>query len=244
MDELNMDHCYRNAGKESWDMWHGLSPDEEVMAREDEATNDSDGSRAVAMEALLCYVFAEGAEDWEVVAARAVDVMRRWTPTLLVAAGRPSYAVTKAMENHQREHRGVFGLEQLLGLMGVVKVAAVERIMGWIFPEQGRLWLRDGCKRMYLLARAYQPELVNVDGKVASYEDFARVFGELKGKRLHESARARSRWSARARQVLRLPIERTGGRVPGLFGKSVGVREKYRAAAKGNGNRKKRSHGS
>ena len=113
-----------------------------------------------------------------------------------------------------------------------------------MFPDNQKEWLKEGCRRLYLVARAYQPDLVRVGGKLAGYEEFAEVFGEFNG---HEPTRkdrdrARSRWSARAQNVLRIPIQQAGARVPALFGKSSSVRGKYQQAARGNQNRRKNAN--
>jgi hypothetical protein len=112
---------------------------------------------------------------------------------------------------------------------------------------------------LYLIARNYQPGLVTRwDGRELSYERLAAVFGEIPLAPAGESAvgwlppgwgrerwaiardRARSRWSARAQQLIVRPIERAHGSAPAMFGKGAAVKRKYQQAAMGNQNRRKR----
>jgi len=151
------------------------------------------------------------------------------------------FPIGKVLEE-MREHREIF-----------------EKLLGHYFPEH-REWLKHGVQNLYLIARNYQPGLVTRwDGRELSYERLAGVFGEIPQAPLGEAAvswlppgwgrerweiardRARSRWSARAQQLIARPIARAYGRAPAMFGKGAAVRAKYSQAAMGNQNRMKKS---
>ena len=235
-DEAHMESAYRHRDLTRREPWHGMAPDEELMARE-EGPCEMD-RRADVQEALFCYLFAGGAERWEAVALRALSVLRRMVPALMSGRKVPQ-VVLDAVVGYYAPGGAGFRRFDLRGLEELVDgdFLVVEKLMEFFFPDGGD-WLREGCRRLYLVARAYQPDLVKIGEKEASYEELARIFGELDGTHPDEGARARSRWSARAQMVLTRPIERAGGKVGSLFGKSSAVREKYRAAAEGNGNRR------
>lgn len=248
-DEAHIESAHRHRDQVRWAPWHGKSPDEEAMEREEALENDAREEaeedcwrrRSDVQEALFCYLFGGGAERWRAVALRALAVMRRMCPGLLVGRSLPVEA-----EDAVREYYGPGGggyvRFDLGGLEKLVNgdVAVVEKLMEVFFRKESA-WLQDGCQRLYLVARAYQPQLVRLgNGRDPSYEDLAVIFEEM-AEDADERTRglARSRWSARAQEVIRKPIERSGGKVPALFGKGDAVRRKYQAAAKGNGNRRK-----
>lgn len=236
-DEAHLDRYYLHRDLTRREPWHGLRPDEEAMLHEEGPPEQE--LRADVHEALFTYFFAGGAGDWKAVALRAIAVIRRWAPSILSGRSVPP-EVIQAIHHYYRPGAGehtrfhLSGLVDLVGEEGYV----VERLMEFFFPDSAE-WLKEGCRRLYLVARAYQPALLaGPEGREPSYEDLARIFGELDGLHPDEAARARSRWSARAGLVLRKPIAASGARVPALFGKSATVREKYRAAQIGNHNRR------
>lgn len=236
-DEERMEAAYRHADHGFYHPWHPPQPDEALMGAED-GTAEAE-LRADTHEALFCYVFGGGAECWQHVGRRVVAVMRALAPGLLGRRRRECGEIWRKCDERLAEAAGgAFRMGSFQGLLGNGQAKVVERILEWVFVPGGRDWLKEGVRRMYLIAAAYQPDLVRIGGREAGYEGFARVFGELDGTCADEGARARSRWSARAQNVLRRPIEAGGGKVPALFGKSATVRAKYRAAGKGNQNRR------
>ena len=99
--------------------------------------------------------------------------------------------------------------------------AVVRKLLLFFFAEG---WVLDrAVKRVWALAVALRPALV------ANYrlQGVAEWWGET-----------RAAVSARVRRVYSLPIEESGGCGHAWFQKSAGTVEKYRAAAKGNQNRK------
>lgn len=230
-DEAHIESAYLHRDGSRFAPWHGLSPDEAAMLAEE--GEGEIARRADVQEALFCYLFSGGAEQWLGVALRVLGVLRRMWPDFLVGRRLPGDVVDAVAAysspgggGHQRFDLG--GLEQLVN----GDVETVRRLMGFCFPD-GRDWLKEGCRRLYLLARAFQPHLVVVDGREASYEVLARIFGEVD----FAHSRARGRWSARAQICLARPISKAGGKVPAMFGKGHAVKLKYREAAKGNRNR-------
>jgi hypothetical protein len=111
-----------------------------------------------------------------------------------------------------------------------------------LFPGGRRDWLERGTKRVYVVAKAYRPEMVSeVVGnrrragtelmrRELSFQDLARVFGE------REQA-ARQRWSALADRVVKAPVRAVGGHPGAQFAKSDEAVEKMRRSAMGNSNR-------
>jgi len=238
--------------------WSPARPDEALMAREEPGEFvGAESMRAELWEKLLVFLFADGQPGcWECTAVRGLSLIRHCAPSLLT--GRDLSAVAGIRSRAGGKVQQSFGLTEFLaddeGTRMVLRV-----VLGYLFPE-GPEWLKEGCRRIYLLARAFQPQLVQITREVGervkerdpqtgrmkltirhvpklvemSYEDMARVFGE-------NTSKARARWSARAQRVIRKPIESNGGACHLAFGKSASTRAKYAARAKGNSNRRKGS---
>lgn len=215
--------------------WQGLAPDLDLEQREE----GEHGSyrRAWIQEDLLVYLFADGnVARWEDVALRAVAVMRRYTPGLL--PGRKFGELEGMMERSGLQAK--FTMEKFDELtVCEERGLLLEKLLGYLFPP-GTRWLKRGTRRVYLLARTFQPLLLRQHGKELGYERLEEIF---EGRALLtelERDRARSRWSARAQKLIRIPVEANGGRIALQFGKSATARAKSAASAKGNTNRKKK----
>jgi hypothetical protein len=216
--------------------WGGLRPDEELERKEEMEDSGGMMERAWIQEDLLVYLFADGyADRWQDVALRALAVMRRYCPALLV--GRRFY------ELDGLKQRGA--LQASFPLERFDEITACEErgvllsgLLGYLFPGGGR-WLKKGTMRVYLLARTFQPLLLRSHGSDPGYERLEEIFEGRKLTTRKERDRARSRWSARAQKLIRHPVEANGGRIAMQFGKSATARERYAAAAMGNENRKK-----
>lgn len=235
-DEQHLEAARRHADGGVCLQWQPLQPDEALMALEEGASYASMSGRAELQESLMCYLFGGGnPECWQDVALRGLAVIRHCVPSLLV--GR-SLREVEALREYVTA-QGFGGLGELLEAAQDEEGAEVlRRLMEYFFPGQRRRWLLEGAQRVYLVARAFQPHLVTVYGREMSYEDLARIFEGGKLSTPRARGQARSRWSARAQRVLRMPIEEAGGVVRLQFGKAASTREKYRAAAKGNAHRK------
>jgi hypothetical protein len=207
------------------------------MERMERMEEDKGFHRAWIQEDLLCYLFADGdAERWQDVALRALAVMRRFCPALLVGrkfgevdglrksgGGQAGFPMEKFAELTECEER-----EVLLTVL-----------LGYLFPA-GKKWLKRGTMRVYMLARTFQPLLLRSHGIDPGYERLEEIFqGRVLATR-KERDRARSRWSARVQKLIRQPVEANGGRIALQFGRSATARAKYTAAAMGNGNRRKK----
>jgi hypothetical protein len=218
--------------------WQGLAPDRDMEQREE--PEDVIYRRAWIQEDLLVYLFADGnVERWEDVALRAVAVMRRFTPGLL--PGR-KFGELDGM----RERSGLqasFSMEKFDELTACEERGRLlEILLGYLFPP-GTRWLKRGTRRVYLLARTFQPLLLRQHGRELGYERLEEIF---EGRRLEtelERDRARSRWSARAQKLIRKPVEANGGRIALQFGKSATARAKSAESARGNKNRQGKMKG-
>jgi hypothetical protein len=222
-----MEAAFRRMDPTRRSLWHALAPDEALMLAEDGPGEC--GRRAEIQEALLAFLFADGAGDWRKVAVRAVRVLKDYAPS--VAQG-----LAVAAEAFQG-----FGLRELRELVDDDREIAA-KLLGWFFQERGPSALRDGCQRVYLIAKAFQGQLLTEEAGEMGFEEMARAFGELTGNGGgKQGARSRSRWSARAEKMIRKPMEAGTGCACGvdLFGKMSATREKYREAAVGNKNRRK-----
>lgn len=219
--------------------WQGLAPDRDLEQREEREHGSY--RRAWIQEDLLVYLFADGnVARWEDVALRAVAVMRRFAPGLL--PGRKFHELDGLRERSGLQ--AAFSMEKFDELTACEeRQRLLETLLGYLFPPGSR-WLKRGTRRVYLLARTFQPLLLRRYGEELCYEKLEEIF---EGKPLLteiERDRARSRWSARAQKLIRKPIEANGGRIHLQFGKSATARAKSSASAKGNKNRrgkKKRS---
>ncbi len=236
-DEIHMEAAWRHRDRAAVEQWHGLAPDEALMAAEDFSAGGGLPARAALLDGVLVYLFA-GREIgcWQNVALRAHALMVHLTPWLLTGRGGQELPGL-------REAAGVNHAESLVASTEVCRGdeqgrETLGRLLAFLFPAEGRRWLKRGTQRAYLLARAYQPALVTDMGKELTFEDLARIFeGDALATR-KDRDRARSRWSARAQEVLRKPIEAAGGTVRVQFSKSAGAREKMSRSAQGNRNRR------
>jgi hypothetical protein len=234
-DEIHMESAFLRADPTRRSQWHELPPDELLMVAEDGPGVPE--RRAEILEAIMSFLFADGASDWRKVAVRAMAVLGQFAP-----------AVAVGMRTAVEPFTG-WGLRSLVEIVDKDSDEA-RKALGWLFQERGPSGLLDGCQRVYLVAKAFQPQLIKievaqrrgagVDLVEMGFEDMARAFGELAGRSDGEAgARARSRWSARAAKMVRCAMERPdgkGGKVD-LFGKMSATREKYAKAALGNNNR-------
>lgn len=220
------------------EQWHGRQPDEELMAAEEgEAESFGRGAEWYwLLEALLVYLFANNnARQWQGVAVRAAFVIRRCALWMLAEE-----RTTRELDRLKGEvdHWDSFGTDDFLRLCDDEDFSeALGKILAFLYPPKSqRLFM--GTKRVYLVARGFCPGLVKVDGKELTYEKMAMIFeGEALATRKDRN-RARSRWSARVQEVLRKPIEATGGTVRVQFSKSAAARGKMAESARGNRNRK------
>jgi hypothetical protein len=240
-DEARIEAAFRHADPSARLQWHAAAPDEEVMARE-EAREDVEGGgpprRAWLQELLLVFLFADrDPRRWPNVALRGLAILRHILPDVLV--GRDLGEVEELQRGARV--RGGYGLEEFQELAGEEDFRTMLEVMVKYFFPDGREWLKNGCRRVYLIARQYQPHLVTVKGRVLSYEDFADIFSEGDMECEEARDRARSRWSARAQNVIRHPIEAAGGRGALLFGKSATARARCAESARGNSNRRRRA---
>lgn len=226
--------------------WHGLSPDEEAMLREDgddevdSRTEWQDHHRAAMQRLLLVYLFADkDAGCWENVGVRALAVMRYYLPATL---NRRPQERLEGVRAAARTMTG-FPLQDLVRLIAAhCEEEMVEKVMDYFFPppkkdEVREDWLKEGCARVYLLARMYQGTLIEVEGEELTYEGMARIFDNDPLATARARNRARSRWSAKAQKLIRKPIEKAGGKARLTFGKSEAARVNYARAAMGNRNR-------
>lgn len=225
--------------------WQAPAPDEVMMAMEEFDKDLDDGffhRLAAVQELIFAFAFAGGdARCWQAVGLRLVSAMRRLAPS--VCMGR-SFAEVGGMVTVV-PNAGGWPMEELVqAVRGWDVGEGVVRLFEWWFPPEPKEWIRNGVQRVYLLARAYQPtppgqERLKRGGKETvardfSYGDLAEIFGEDPGKN------PRARWSARAKALIMEPMERVGTRPALRFGKAESTRKKYRNAAMGNTNRKKK----
>lgn len=269
-DERQIDAAVRHAEARAVLPWSEAAPDEALMAREEAGEGEVLLRHAPTLVRLLGFLFADGVpECWENVAMRGLALMRHCAPSLLT--GRDFSEVAEMRSRARTEPS--FRLTEFIAECEESESAraALRLELDFLFPVlpgAGRGWLKDGCRRVYLLARNYQPEFVRLTREVServkvrdqvtgklklelrhfpksvemSYEDLARVFGEPVTSAI-ERRNARARWSAVAQRVIRKPIEANGGTVHLQFGKSASARATYAAKARGNQNRKGKGEG-
>lgn len=238
-DEIHIQAAFRHVDQAAMHQWHSSRADEEMMEREErgqEAVRWANSS-AWLLEALMVYLFADWTpERWQSVALRAYYVMRKCSIWLL--AGQKSEPEIEGLKRHVKTCDS-FGLDEFLKLCQHDDYREpLARMIAFLYPGTGRHRLFRGTQRTYLLARAYQPALVTLAGKELTYEDLARIFEKDPLHTQKARNRARSRWSARAKEVLRRPLESGGASAAIQFGKSSSAREKMRASAQGNQNRR------
>jgi hypothetical protein len=241
MDPKKLEYAALHAEMSLGLPWQAADPCEEAM-RAEEAVDDAE-ERADMQELLLCYAFAEARpEEWESVAVRAHALLATLWPAVI--AGRSRHELAAICQRARPD--GGFPLAEVTGRFTRESYAAFEPVMAYYFPD-GRQWLMGGVQNLYLVARLYQPGLVTRWGHDVTYEELARIFGEMpreRGEMGEDEWRrmcgaARARWSARAQGLIARKIEGHGGRRPAMYGKGAAVAEKYRAAAMGNSNRRK-----
>jgi hypothetical protein len=238
-DEIHIQAAFRHVDQAAIHQWHSARADEAMMEREEcglEETNWATNS-AWLLEALMVYLFADWTpERWQSVALRAYYLMRKCSIWQL--AGQKNEPEIEALKR-QVQKWDSFGLDDFLLLCQQDEYREpLARMIAYLYPGTGRQRLFRGTQRTYLLARAYQPALVTVAGKELTYEDMAKIFEADSLTTQKARNRARSRWSARAKEVLRKPLESAGARGAIQFSKSSSARDKMRASAKGNTNRK------
>lgn len=217
------------------------------MEREDLESAGEPVRRAWMLEVLMAFLFADRhPEVWENVGLRALAIYRHCLPAELA---RRDTKEEDSLKRYAQLARG-FRLAELVELSKDEDWREMMAgIMGYMYPARRR-WLYKGTQRAYLLARAYQPGLVSHKKEVdtpdhrkiikvvdMSYEDLARIFERDSLTTERAKDRARSRWSARTQQLIRLPIEQAGGVARMHFGKPASAREAMAASAKGNKNR-------
>lgn len=241
-DEIHLQAAMRHHEEAAFLPWQAMAPDEELMAKEE--GENGEPRRAWLQEELMAYLFGDKeVERWENVAMRALAVFWHCLPGLLV--GR-DMAELDRVKKTAVIRRG-FNLEEFVRLSADEEWREMLKVMmNFLFPAKSG-WMAKGTQRAYLLARAYQPELVMIEkqreGKRVrvdlNYEDMARIF-EGDDLITEESRdRARARWSARAQVLLRHPVEQAGGVAHIRFGKSASARAGMSASAKRTCNRRK-----
>ena len=266
-EEVHMDAeaAIRHADKAALLPWCPLDPCAALIAQEEGDAEGEMDPHANVFDQLLAFLFAdEHPECWPNVAMRALAIMRHCVPSLLTGRDLSEAADLRARANVQQCFR-------LTEFVEACESAAFRGLLSttlrYLFPDD-RGWLAEGCRRTYLVARAYRPEYLAVwravphqvkfahrdeQGKVvrverkrretpeeceANYHDLARIFGEP-AETKEDRKKARARWSARAQRVLRRTIEAAGGTMHLQFGKSASTRRKCAEKARGNQNRKK-----
>jgi len=235
-DEIHMEAAFRHIDKAALHQWHAQAADEALMEEEEREEPGWATSSAWLLEALMVYLFADWTpERWESVALRAAAVMRRCSIWLL--AGQKSEAELTELRRRVTQWDR-FGEDGFLKLCDEEDYREpLGRMIAFLYPGTGRQRLFKGAQRTYLLARAYQPALVAVAGRELTYEDLARIFeGDALATRKARN-RARSRWSARTKE-LRHTIEGGGARGGLQFSKSSAARAKMAESARGNKNRR------
>lgn len=265
-DEQQMESAWRRRDPTAAEPWHGRAPDELAMEREESRLfPDVMGERDAQLKGLMVYLFGDGEpERWERVALRAYAVVRHLVPWVAGTVVQDGLEVeVRGLRKRVRgyglkvggDSRGAgrpgngpgqdapatgagSGLADFLSTAGA-EVEVLSRLMGYLYPPVRNRRLERGTRRVYLLARVYQPWLVTAgEGGEMTYEDLARIF-EGDGLATKQArAAARSRWSARAQEVVRKTIEQAGG--VGTCGKSATARRKMSESARGNSNRRGR----
>jgi hypothetical protein len=235
-DAAHIESAWRHRDKTALAQWHGLQPDEAMMASEEAL--EACGERANfdwLLESLFVYLFADNAaKQWEHVAVRAAYVIRRCAIWMLVHE-------SSAAELERLKSKVVswdsFGTDAFLELCAEDDFKdALEAILVFLYPPHKRR-LENGTRRTYLVARAFMPHLALLDGQPLTLERLASIFEGCDGEG-KAAGNARSRWSARVKQVLRRTIDSNGSAPHVAASKSVTARSKMANSAKGNTNRK------
>jgi hypothetical protein len=184
------------------------SPVELLMEREEGTVMPVEmGRNGWMICAVLELVFAdERPMDWRYAARRGLILLRAFAPGSM--AGRPMELVR---ELEELELPGTFppGTLEELGMDGEMK-EVLRAFLMWIYRPQGRQWVKEGTRVLYVLARGFHAQSLKklVPGKTVrkrwvgerledmTYHDFAIAFGEKASKA------ARARWCWRGKQIL------------------------------------------
>lgn len=223
------------------------TPLDELMAREDAEDPDFQAAEPVSFSRMfrlvLVFCFSDAqAGGWEMPVWRALSIMRE-----LLAGGMPATEMRRVAIYSET----VFSLPALAEMLEEEPCAQtyLRKVMRYLLPFKGKGWERETGKRLFLLAKAFLPQLASSEelsrDKVRwvahelSYEQLAIVFGELaEGAGKKDRGRARARWHAAVQREIVKPVAAAGEEIHLHFSKSAATREKYRAAQMGNGNRK------
>ena len=241
-DETHLQAAMRHHEEAAFLPWQALAPDEEMMAKED-GEGQGGTRRAWLAEELMVYLFGDKEPGrWENVAMRALAVFWHCLPGLLV--GRDMGELDR-VKRTAVIRRG-FNLEEFVRLSADEDWReTLKGIMNFLYPAR-RNWMKKGTQRAYVLARAYQADLLAtekvVDGKrrkvEMTYEGMEEIFeGKLATEK--ERGRARAKWCALTQVVLRHPVEAAGGVAHVRFGKSASARAAMALSAKRTCNRRK-----
>ena len=192
---------------------------------------------------VLVFCFSDAqAGGWQLPMWRALSIMRECFAGDLV---RPDMLPVEVFS------QPVFSLRAVAELLEEEPCAAryLRQVMRYLLPFKGKGWEKEAGKRLFLLAKAFLPQLASSEelsrDKVRwvvhelSYEQLAVIFGEMPeqaGKL--ERGRARARWHAAVKREIVKPVEAAGEEIHLHFSKSAATREKYRQAQMGNRNRR------
>lgn len=238
------------------------SPLDELMEKEEGGAIEDEPARDESIGWLLTevmeWIFAdERPMDWRYAGKRGLSLIMIFAPGLLTGRATQEIkdletltAVPPVPGKSRRLREAV--ADETVRLR-------IRKLLEWIYDRQRGEWLKEGTRKIYVLARGYHQKALKREreGRVVrqatwknspdqpgevklvrseaweaekmiymSYDDFAAAFGEKTG------GGSRARWSWRGKQIL----EGTP-HVP--FQKSQETIERCRAAALGNGNRKK-----
>jgi hypothetical protein len=111
-----------------------------------------------------------------------------------------------------------------------VRSATMRKLMAFIFDDGKPENPEFAMRRLYAIAKAFYPDLI----EGISLEALGKVFEE------DNTEKGRQRWSARIRNIINKPIAEAGGVAHAKFQKSETTCRKYSEAQKGNQNRKKK----
>lgn len=252
MEELNLDLVARHRGLDTAaSPWNIPDPRECAMIAEEGMSEDEERTEALDLFLSYCFADAEPAE-WRLVACRAhAAIATLWPHTI---AMRSQHEILDARTGARAVHG--FPLGDLVRRFEVMEVLGeFDQVIAFFFPDS-RAWLLTGTQHLYLVARLYAPGLVTRWKGDLTFEQMAGVFGEIPlppegedreawippgwDREAWHTARdrARSRWSARAQNLITRKIESVGASRPQMFGKGATVAGKYRQAALGNSNRR------
>jgi len=252
MEELSLELCARHRGLDTSSAnWQIPDPRECAMIAEEGMTADEERTEALNLFMAYCFADAEPGE-WRLVACRAhASIATLWPH---VIAQRSQHEMLEMREGARPVHGFPLGdLVRRFEAMDVME--EFDKVVDFFFPDC-RTWLLSGTQHLYLVARLYAPGLVTRWKGELTFEQMAGVFGEIPLPPEGEDRetwtppgwsrtdwhtardRARSRWSARAQNLITRKIESVGAARPQMFGKGATVAGKYRQAAMGNSNRR------